>query len=108
MWTEHKTPDGKVYYYNQNTGASSWTKPEELPSPTETTPTTSSPLDDLPEVCVLCVSVCCVCDVDVLCVLCVDVLCVSMSVSIVCVGVVSVCDVCICVCTYACVMFVFT
>lgn len=34
-WTEHKAPDGRVYYYNGKTKQSSWEKPEELKSPAE-------------------------------------------------------------------------
>ena len=29
-WTEHKAPDGRLYYYNNDTKQSSWSKPEEL------------------------------------------------------------------------------
>ncbi|CAM1317070.1 TCERG1 (predicted), partial [Pycnogonum litorale] len=29
-WTEHKTPDGKSYYYNSKTNESVWEKPKEL------------------------------------------------------------------------------
>jgi len=29
-WREVKTADGKVYYHNQVTSATSWEKPEEL------------------------------------------------------------------------------
>ena len=34
-WTEHVSPDGRTYYYNSETKASSWTKPEELMTATE-------------------------------------------------------------------------
>lgn len=29
-WTEHKSPDGRNYYYNNITKQSSWDKPDEL------------------------------------------------------------------------------
>jgi pre-mRNA-processing factor 40 len=32
VWTEHKAPDGKTYYYNNDTKESSWEKPKELMS----------------------------------------------------------------------------
>jgi hypothetical protein len=33
-WTEHKAPDGRMYYYNASTKQSSWEKPAELmPAP---------------------------------------------------------------------------
>ncbi|XP_064614415.1 LOW QUALITY PROTEIN: pre-mRNA-processing factor 40 homolog A-like [Liolophura sinensis] len=32
VWTEHKAPDGRTYYYNQLTKASVWEKPEGLKS----------------------------------------------------------------------------
>jgi len=34
-WTEHKSPDGRTYYYNTDTKQSSWTKPDALKSPSE-------------------------------------------------------------------------
>lgn len=34
-WTEHKAPDGRIYYYNSVTKQSLWEKPDELKSPTE-------------------------------------------------------------------------
>ncbi|KXJ74426.1 hypothetical protein RP20_CCG013718 [Aedes albopictus] len=34
-WTEHKAPDGRVYYYNSVTKQSLWEKPDELKSPAE-------------------------------------------------------------------------
>ena len=34
-WTEHKAPDGRVYYFNKGTGQSLWDKPEELKSEEE-------------------------------------------------------------------------
>ncbi len=30
MWSEHKAPDGRTYYYNSETKQSSWQKPNEL------------------------------------------------------------------------------
>lgn len=29
-WSEHKSPDGRIYYYNSITKQSSWEKPDEL------------------------------------------------------------------------------
>ena len=29
-WTEHKSPDGRTYFYNNVTKQSSWEKPDEL------------------------------------------------------------------------------
>lgn len=29
-WTEHRAPDGRTYFYNRQTGTSSWTRPPEL------------------------------------------------------------------------------
>lgn len=34
-WQEHRTPDGRNYYYNSITKVTQWTKPEELMSPAE-------------------------------------------------------------------------
>ncbi|CAN8020805.1 unnamed protein product [Ixodes persulcatus] len=34
-WTEHKAPDGRVYFYNHVTKQSSWEKPDELKTHTE-------------------------------------------------------------------------
>jgi len=34
-WTEHKSPDGRVYFYNEETKASSWEKPDDLKSSAE-------------------------------------------------------------------------
>lgn len=34
-WQEHRTPDGRVYYYNPLTKVTQWTKPEDLMSPAE-------------------------------------------------------------------------
>ncbi|XP_061647242.1 pre-mRNA-processing factor 40 homolog A isoform X3 [Phyllopteryx taeniolatus] len=35
LWTEHKSLDGKTYYYNTETKQSTWEKPEDLKSPAE-------------------------------------------------------------------------
>lgn len=35
LWTEHKSLDGKVYYYNTDTKQSTWEKPDDLKSPAE-------------------------------------------------------------------------
>ncbi|KAI6785573.1 Pre-mRNA-processing protein prp40 [Emericellopsis cladophorae] len=35
VWQEHRTPDGRAYYYNTATKATQWTKPEEMMSPAE-------------------------------------------------------------------------
>lgn len=35
LWTEHKTPDGRIYYYNNQTKRSLWEKPDELKAPEE-------------------------------------------------------------------------
>lgn len=35
VWTEHKSLDGKTYYYNTETKQSTWEKPDELKSPAE-------------------------------------------------------------------------
>ncbi len=34
-WTEHKSPDGRTYYFNSETKVSSWEKPDELKSTAE-------------------------------------------------------------------------
>uniref|UniRef100_A0A8C9TY07 Pre-mRNA-processing factor 40 homolog A n=1 Tax=Scleropages formosus TaxID=113540 RepID=A0A8C9TY07_SCLFO len=35
VWTEHKSVDGKTYYYNTETKQSTWEKPDDLKSPAE-------------------------------------------------------------------------
>lgn len=35
MWTEHKAPDGRTYYYNSVTKQSMWDKPDELKTSAE-------------------------------------------------------------------------
>ena len=35
LWTEHKTPEGKMYWFNTKTQASTWEKPDDLKSETE-------------------------------------------------------------------------
>jgi pre-mRNA-processing factor 40 len=35
QWTEHKSPDGRTYFYNSVTKQSSWDKPDELKTPAE-------------------------------------------------------------------------
>jgi pre-mRNA-processing factor 40 len=30
IWQEHKTPEGRAYYYNSVTKITQWTKPEEM------------------------------------------------------------------------------
>ncbi len=34
-WSEHKSPDGRTYYYNGKTKQSLWEKPDELKTPAE-------------------------------------------------------------------------
>ncbi|KAM4626300.1 pre-mRNA-processing factor 40 homolog A isoform 2-T2 [Discoglossus pictus] len=35
VWTEHKSPDGRTYFYNIETKQSTWEKPDELKTPAE-------------------------------------------------------------------------
>jgi len=35
VWTEHKAPDGRPYYFNTQTKQSSWDKPDEFKTETE-------------------------------------------------------------------------
>ena len=35
LWSEARNADGRVYYYNTQTKATQWTKPQELMSPAE-------------------------------------------------------------------------
>uniref|UniRef100_A0A8D2LP82 Pre-mRNA-processing factor 40 homolog A n=1 Tax=Varanus komodoensis TaxID=61221 RepID=A0A8D2LP82_VARKO len=35
MWSEHKSPDGRTYYYNTETKQSTWEKPDDLKTPAE-------------------------------------------------------------------------
>ncbi|XP_077303796.1 pre-mRNA-processing factor 40 homolog A isoform X1 [Lithobates pipiens] len=35
LWTEHKSPDGRTYYYNIETKQSTWEKPDEMKTPAE-------------------------------------------------------------------------
>ena len=35
LWSEARSPDGRVYYYNTVTKATQWTKPPELMTPAE-------------------------------------------------------------------------
>lgn len=35
LWTEHKAPDGRTYFYNADTKQSSWEKPDDLKSAAE-------------------------------------------------------------------------
>ena len=30
LWTEHRAPDGRLYYYNSKAGESVWEKPQTL------------------------------------------------------------------------------
>ncbi|ETE59796.1 hypothetical protein L345_14471, partial [Ophiophagus hannah] len=34
-WSEHKSPDGRTYYYNTETKQSTWEKPDDLKTPAE-------------------------------------------------------------------------
>lgn len=34
-WQEHRTPDGRAYYYNPATKVTQWTKPEDMMTPAE-------------------------------------------------------------------------
>lgn len=42
-WQEHRTPDGRSYYYNAATKVTQWTKPEELMAPAEVSPAADAP-----------------------------------------------------------------
>ena len=35
LWQEARNADGRVYYYNTQTKATQWTKPQELMTPAE-------------------------------------------------------------------------
>lgn len=35
IWQEHRTADGRTYYYNTATKVTQWTKPEDMMSPAE-------------------------------------------------------------------------
>ena len=35
VWAEHKAPDGRSYYYNNETKQSTWEKPDDLKTPVE-------------------------------------------------------------------------
>jgi pre-mRNA-processing factor 40 len=35
LWQEHRTADGRSYYYNSITKVTQWTKPEDMMSPAE-------------------------------------------------------------------------
>jgi hypothetical protein len=35
LWTEHKAPDGRTYFYNSISKESRWEKPDELKTPVE-------------------------------------------------------------------------
>ncbi|XP_029450374.1 pre-mRNA-processing factor 40 homolog B-like isoform X2 [Rhinatrema bivittatum] len=35
LWSEHKAPDGRIYFYNSDTKQSTWEKPDELKSKAE-------------------------------------------------------------------------
>jgi pre-mRNA-processing factor 40 len=34
-WQEHRTQDGRIYYYNTVTRVTQWTKPEDMMTPAE-------------------------------------------------------------------------
>jgi WW domain-containing protein len=38
IWKEAKAPDGRVYYYNTQTKATTWTKPQEMMAPVDVRP----------------------------------------------------------------------
>lgn len=35
VWQEHRTPDGRAYYYNSLNKQTQWTKPEDMMTPAE-------------------------------------------------------------------------
>ncbi|XP_005049800.1 PREDICTED: pre-mRNA-processing factor 40 homolog A [Ficedula albicollis] len=41
-WTEHKSPDGRTYYYNTETKQSTWEKPDDLKTPAESSTATAA------------------------------------------------------------------
>lgn len=43
-WQEHKTADGRAYYYNTTTKATQWTKPEDMMTPAEVCSTNPDPV----------------------------------------------------------------
>lgn len=43
-WQEHRTPDGRAYFYNSTTKVTQWTKPEEMMTPAEVRILTSASL----------------------------------------------------------------
>lgn len=44
LWQEARNADGRVYYYNVQTKATQWAKPEELMTPIEASPNPSQPI----------------------------------------------------------------
>ena len=50
LWTEHKAPDGRSYYYDRSSGTSRWTRPDGFRTARHVRPTLQGCLDESPAV----------------------------------------------------------
>lgn len=53
-WTEHKSPDGRTYYYNSITKQSAWEKPDELKTSAEVSLLRPNSLECVWDSCLFC------------------------------------------------------